>query len=150
MRWGQPGDLLPDVASSHGQSAAGLANGVLLRSEVDRVTGQLSDTRKRFLGTRAPKLFAVTVRGARSMLALSSRPWLVRTAACPRLERPGATCIRKHRTCHSEAMLRLLSHWRSCSVLGTYDRQSHQTFAKPTSEVPFGPCVEGSTKVIGS
>ena len=60
--------------------AAGLANGVLLRSEVDRVTGQLSDTRKRFLGTHAPKLFAVTVRGARSMLALSSRPWLVRNS----------------------------------------------------------------------
>jgi len=61
---------------------------VLLRSEVDRVTGQLSDTRKRFLGTRAPKLFAVTVRGARSMLALSSRPWLVRRSASrPRLPR---------------------------------------------------------------
>lgn len=34
--------------------AAGLANGVLLRTEVDRVTGQLSDTRTRFLGTRPP------------------------------------------------------------------------------------------------
>jgi hypothetical protein len=53
-------------------------NGLLLRTEVDRVTGQLSDTRTRFLGTRAPKLFAVSVRGRRSMLALSSRPWLVR------------------------------------------------------------------------
>ena len=51
------------------------------------MTGQLSDTRKRFLGTRAPKLFAVTVRGARSMLALSSRPWLVRKAMCPCLEK---------------------------------------------------------------
>ena len=67
----------------------GLANGVLLRSEVDRVTGQLSDTRKRFLGTRAPKLFAVTVRGARSMLALSSRPWLVRKAMRPVLQEAG-------------------------------------------------------------
>lgn len=57
---------------------AGLLNGVLLRTEVDKVTGQLSDTRTRFLGTRPPKLFAVFVRGKRSMLALSSRPWLVR------------------------------------------------------------------------
>ncbi|KAL4425697.1 hypothetical protein ABPG75_009713 [Micractinium tetrahymenae] len=54
----------------------GLVNGVLLRTEVDRVTGQLSDTRTRFLGTRPPKLFAAAVRGERSMLALSSRPWL--------------------------------------------------------------------------
>ena len=55
---------------------AGLANGVLLRTEVDHVTGQLSDTRTRFLGTRPPRLFPVIVRGARAMLALSSRPWL--------------------------------------------------------------------------
>jgi splicing factor 3B subunit 3 len=60
---------------------AGLLNGVLLRTEVDKVTGQLSDTRTRFLGTRPPKLFAVSVRGKRSMLALSSRPWLVRCRA---------------------------------------------------------------------
>ena len=54
----------------------GLANGVLLRAEVDRVTGQLSDTRARFLGARPPRLHAVSVRGAPAMLALSSRPWL--------------------------------------------------------------------------
>lgn len=56
--------------------SVGLANGVMLRTEVDTVTGQLSDTRQRFLGTRPPKLCAVTVRGKRAMLALSSRPWL--------------------------------------------------------------------------
>lgn len=56
--------------------AAGLANGVLLRTEVDHVTGQLSDTRTRFLGTRPPKLLATAVNGRRSMLALSSRAWL--------------------------------------------------------------------------
>ena len=55
---------------------AGLANGVLLRTQVDRITGQLSDTRTRFLGTRPPKLFAAAVKGQRSMLSLSSRPWL--------------------------------------------------------------------------
>uniref|UniRef100_A0A7S0MU40 DNA damage-binding protein 1 n=1 Tax=Pyramimonas obovata TaxID=1411642 RepID=A0A7S0MU40_9CHLO len=54
----------------------GLQNGVLLRTEVDRVTGQLSDTRTRFLGARAPKLFSTTVRGQQAMLALSTRPWL--------------------------------------------------------------------------
>ncbi len=64
-----------------GWRGAGLMNGLLLRTEVDKVTGQLSDTRTRFLGTRPPKLFAVAVRGRRSMLALSSRPWLVRACA---------------------------------------------------------------------
>ncbi|CAL5225226.1 g8014 [Coccomyxa viridis] len=54
----------------------GLLNGLLLRTEVDKVTGQLSDTRTRFLGVRRPKLTAVPVRGKRSMLTLSNRPWL--------------------------------------------------------------------------
>jgi len=54
----------------------GLSNGVLQRTEVDRITGRLTDTRQRFLGTRPPRLFAVNVRGNRSLLALSSRPWL--------------------------------------------------------------------------
>ena len=56
----------------------GLLNGLLLRTEVDKVTGQLSDTRTRFLGVRRPRLTAVPVRGKRSMLILSNRPWLVR------------------------------------------------------------------------
>ena len=55
---------------------AGLQNGVLLRTEVDMVTGQLSDTRTRFLGLRAPKLFSALVSSRRAMLCLSSRPWL--------------------------------------------------------------------------
>jgi len=38
--------------------------------------GKLTDTRQRFLGTRPPRLFSVSVRGERSLLALSSRPWL--------------------------------------------------------------------------
>ncbi|KAH0451477.1 hypothetical protein IEQ34_018776 [Dendrobium chrysotoxum] len=55
---------------------AGLQNGVLFRTVVDMVTGQLSDTRSRFLGLRAPKLFKAIVRGRQAMLCLSSRPWL--------------------------------------------------------------------------
>lgn len=55
---------------------AGLQNGVLFRTVVDMVTGQLSDARSRFLGLRAPKLFSIVVRGRRAMLSLSSRPWL--------------------------------------------------------------------------
>lgn len=55
---------------------AGLQNGVLLRTEVDMANGSLSDTRTRFLGLRAPKLFSAIVRGRRATLCLSSRPWL--------------------------------------------------------------------------
>ncbi|KAF5207470.1 Splicing factor 3b subunit [Thalictrum thalictroides] len=55
---------------------AGLQNGVLFRTVVDMVTGQISDGRFRLLGSRAPKLFSVLVKGRRAMLCLSSRPWL--------------------------------------------------------------------------
>ncbi|RKO91294.1 splicing factor 3B subunit 3-like protein [Blyttiomyces helicus] len=54
----------------------GLQNGVLLRTTVDTITGVLSDTRLRFLGSRPVKLFIVSVQGAPAVLALSSRPWL--------------------------------------------------------------------------
>ncbi|XP_074585839.1 spliceosome-associated protein 130 A-like [Curcuma longa] len=78
--------LLEVKASSGGEEGAdhpasvflnaGLQNGVLFRTVVDMVTGQLSDTRSRFLGLRAPKLFSTTIRGRQAMLCLSSRPWL--------------------------------------------------------------------------
>ncbi|CAN6704950.1 unnamed protein product [Malus baccata var. baccata] len=69
---------------------AGLRSGILFRTtsefevkiyinmirSVDMVTGQLSDSRSRFLGLRAPKLFSISVRGKHAMLCLSSRPWL--------------------------------------------------------------------------
>lgn len=54
----------------------GLASGLLARTEVDQVTGQMTDTRLRFLGVGAPRLSRVRVRGEPAMLALSSRPWL--------------------------------------------------------------------------
>ncbi|KAJ0978160.1 hypothetical protein J5N97_013634 [Dioscorea zingiberensis] len=57
---------------------AGLQNGVLFRTVVDMITGQLSDTRSRFLGLRVSKLFSAIVRGRRAMLCLSksSLAWL--------------------------------------------------------------------------
>ncbi|CAF9937675.1 MAG: pre-mRNA-splicing factor rse1 [Heterodermia speciosa] len=54
----------------------GLYSGVYLRTVLDEVTGELSDTRTRFLGPRAAKLFRVSVKGQPAVLALSSRPWL--------------------------------------------------------------------------
>jgi splicing factor 3B subunit 3 len=54
----------------------GLQNGVLLRTVLDSVTGDLSDTRARYLGSRPVKLFQVKMQGTAAMLALSSRSWL--------------------------------------------------------------------------
>lgn len=54
----------------------GLYSGVYLRTVLDEVTGELSDTRTRFLGPKPAKLFRVQVQGQTAVLALSSRPWL--------------------------------------------------------------------------
>ncbi|VEL07134.1 unnamed protein product, partial [Protopolystoma xenopodis] len=54
----------------------GLSNGVLLRVILDPVTGELSDTRTRYLGTRPVKLFRITMQGGEAVLAVSSRSWL--------------------------------------------------------------------------
>lgn len=54
----------------------GLSNGVLLRTAVDSVTGNLTDTRTRFLGSRPVKCMKIMVNNEPSMLALSSRSWI--------------------------------------------------------------------------
>lgn len=54
----------------------GLQNGVLLRTVLDMVTGDLSDTRTRYLGSRAVKLFRISMQGSEAVLAMSSRSWL--------------------------------------------------------------------------
>lgn len=54
----------------------GLHSGVYLRTVLDEVTGELTDTRQKFLGAKATRLFQVTVQGKTCVLALSSRPWL--------------------------------------------------------------------------
>ena len=45
----------------------GLQNGVLLRTVLDNVSGDLSDTRTRYLGSRPVKLFSVKMQGAESV-----------------------------------------------------------------------------------
>lgn len=55
----------------------GLTNGVLLRTVLDTVSGDLSDTRTRYLGTRTVKLFRVRMQGCEAVLAISSRCWLL-------------------------------------------------------------------------
>ena len=43
---------------------------------LDEVTGELSDTRTRFIGAKPVKLSQVSVKGQTAVLALSTRPWL--------------------------------------------------------------------------
>ncbi|KAI5291139.1 pre-mRNA-splicing factor rse1 [Ascosphaera aggregata] len=54
----------------------GLYSGIYLRTVLDEVTGELSDTRTRFLGLKPVKLFTVSLQGQTAVLALSSKPWL--------------------------------------------------------------------------
>ncbi|CAF0767120.1 unnamed protein product [Didymodactylos carnosus] len=54
----------------------GLQNGVLLRSVLDSVTGDMSDTRTRYLGSRPVKLFRISMQNNEAVLAMSSRTWL--------------------------------------------------------------------------
>jgi splicing factor 3B subunit 3 len=69
------------AASSSGLTSlylnVGLEKGVLMRVAVDPVTGDFSDARQKFLGPRALKLCRVTVQGAASVMALTSRAWLM-------------------------------------------------------------------------
>ena len=54
----------------------GLFSGVYLRTVLDEISGELSDTITRFLGPKSVKLFRVSVQGQKTVLALSSRAWL--------------------------------------------------------------------------
>lgn len=45
-------------------------NGVLLRTVLDNVTGDLSDTRTRYLGVRPVKLFRITMQGSEAVSVL--------------------------------------------------------------------------------
>ncbi|KAK6194263.1 hypothetical protein LQW54_011613 [Pestalotiopsis sp. IQ-011] len=54
----------------------GLHSGVYLRTVLDEITGELTDTRQKFLGPKPVKLFQVSVQGQTCVFALSSRTWL--------------------------------------------------------------------------
>ena len=45
----------------------GLQNGVLLRTVLDTVTDDLSDTRTRYLGSRPVKLFRISIQGSEAV-----------------------------------------------------------------------------------
>eukprot|EP00981_Chlorochromonas_danica_P002905 scaffold591_cov174-Ochromonas_danica.AAC.6 len=55
----------------------GQERGVLLRIAVDAITGDFSDPRQKFLGSRPVKLCRVNLHGSNAVMALSSRAWLL-------------------------------------------------------------------------
>jgi splicing factor 3B subunit 3 len=54
----------------------GLRSGVYIRSVLDEMTGDIGETRRRFLGPEPIKFAKVTVAGEPAVLAMTSRPWL--------------------------------------------------------------------------
>jgi splicing factor 3B subunit 3 len=54
----------------------GLNSGVLMRIDVDRLTGKFKEPKWKFLGLQPLKLVAVSVRGCKAMIALSKKPWI--------------------------------------------------------------------------
>jgi splicing factor 3B subunit 3 len=54
----------------------GLENGVLLRSLVDNITGQITDSRQQLLGARAVKLTLIKQKNAQAVVALSNKSHL--------------------------------------------------------------------------
>ncbi|KAE9554985.1 hypothetical protein FO519_001803 [Halicephalobus sp. NKZ332] len=55
----------------------GLANGCLIRTTIDQVTGDLADNRTRYLGTKPVTMSKVTVEGRDAVIATSSRSWIL-------------------------------------------------------------------------
>jgi splicing factor 3B subunit 3 len=54
----------------------GLSSGVLMRVEMDRLTGELRDARWRFIGLQAPQLVPVIAHGRQAIVAISNRLWI--------------------------------------------------------------------------
>ncbi|KAJ4373285.1 pre-mRNA-splicing factor rse1 [Neocucurbitaria cava] len=57
----------------------GLRSGVYIRSVLDEMTGDIGDTRRRFLGPEPIKFAKVIVAGEPAIVAMTSRPWLAYT-----------------------------------------------------------------------
>lgn len=65
--------------SPHGESQylhVGLVSGVYIRTAMDDITGELNETRRRFLGTSPIHFSKVLAGDTPAILAMTSRPWL--------------------------------------------------------------------------
>jgi len=72
-----PNDILTSSMNNQLFVNIGLENGVYVRTLLDERTGQLSDTRTKYLGNKPVTLSKVIVGGISVVLALSSKSWIV-------------------------------------------------------------------------
>lgn len=77
VEMGSRGKSTKDLSMERLYLNVGLQNGVLLRTVIDNLSGDLSDTRTRYLGSRPVKLFTVKMANSSAVLAISSRCWLL-------------------------------------------------------------------------
>lgn len=54
----------------------GLRSGIYLRAIIDEVTGELSEVRSKFLGSRHVRVFPVELQGHQCVVLCSSKPWI--------------------------------------------------------------------------
>lgn len=52
---------------------------MLIRTSIDTITGKLTDSLPKYLGSRPVKCMKMKIMGKPAILALSSRPWLIYT-----------------------------------------------------------------------
>lgn len=52
---------------------------MIVRTSIDSITGKLTDSRPKYLGSKPVKLIKLEVLGKPAVLGLSSRPWLFYT-----------------------------------------------------------------------
>lgn len=57
----------------------GLQSGLYLRAIIDEVTGELSQTRSRFLGTKPVRIFAAEVQGIQCAILCTTKTWIAYT-----------------------------------------------------------------------
>ncbi|ODQ58395.1 hypothetical protein WICANDRAFT_57231 [Wickerhamomyces anomalus NRRL Y-366-8] len=72
-----PNDILTCTMNGQLFVNIGLENGVYVRTLLDERTGQLSDTRTKYLGNKPVVLSKVVVSGINVVLALSNKTWVV-------------------------------------------------------------------------
>lgn len=75
-----PKDILTSTMNNQLFVNIGLENGVYVRTLLDERTGQLSDTRTKYLGNKPVSLSKVVVSGVNVVLALSNKSWVVHEA----------------------------------------------------------------------
>lgn len=80
-----PSDLMINIMHDKSPSGStqflhiGLRSGVYIRGSLDEYTGDIGDTRRRFLGPEPIKLARVEAAGQSAVLAMTSQPWLAYT-----------------------------------------------------------------------